>query len=393
MYDEAISLWPENVSFYESRIACLMMIGDYKKALGACRSILLFSKGYGYMVKCYVILGDTFAAQDINRKWKEIESENDIIIECKKQCNELIALEKNATKYYNKSNFQKSLEYVDEASKIAHSSIKWKLLRGECLALLGRFEEANNLAVACMQADPSSADAVYIRALCLYEKDWELGLKYFENVLILDPDHKKTIKRILTLRKFKQKDKIGKKLLEEGKYREASENFSQALEIGPVNSTIIQNLLYNRALANSKAGFVRNAINDCTRVVKNSVLYTKVLRLRAKCHFTMGNFQKCIQDFEELLRIKRSADVETMLKEAKNALRRSQSDNYYDILDVPKNATQGEIRRAYLKLAQIHHPDKHSDASNDDKVEQQEVFKKINAAHEVFSGEKSKQLP
>lgn len=178
--------------------------------------------------------------------------------------------------------------------------------------------------------------------------------------------------------------------MDEGKYREASENFSQALEISPTDSKIIQTLLYNRALANSKTGLIRNAIKDCTRVAKNSLFYTKVLWLRAKCHFTMRNFRKCIEDFEELLRIKKSADVETMLKEAKNALQRSQSDNYYDILDIPRNATQAEIRKAYFKLAQIHHPDKHSDAPNDEKLEQQEIFKKISAAHEVLKDVKKR---
>ena len=32
--------------------------------------------------------------------------------------------------------------------------------------------------------------------------------------------------------------------------------------------------------------------------------------------------------------------------------------NYYEVLDVSRTATQKDIRRAYLELAQIYHPDR-----------------------------------
>jgi ribosomal protein L37AE/L43A len=52
---------------------------------------------------------------------------------------------------------------------------------------------------------------------------------------------------------------------------------------------------------------------------------------------------------------------------------------YYEILEVSRNATQGEIRRAYLKLAKVYHPDVNPDAKAHEK------FKKINEAYEILS--------
>ena len=54
--------------------------------------------------------------------------------------------------------------------------------------------------------------------------------------------------------------------------------------------------------------------------------------------------------------------------------------DYYDILGVPRNADEKEIRQAYRRLARQHHPD-----VNPGDEEAAERFKTINAAYEVLS--------
>lgn len=55
--------------------------------------------------------------------------------------------------------------------------------------------------------------------------------------------------------------------------------------------------------------------------------------------------------------------------------------NYYDILGVKKNASADEIKKAFRKLAQKHHPDAGGD---------EETFKNINEAYEVLSDPEKK---
>lgn len=174
---------------------------------------------------------------------------------------------------------------------------------------------------------------------------------------------------------------------EEENYREARDHFTVALKITPKSYKLIPKLLYNLAFANSKIGNIRSAIRDCTNAMLNKQMFSSFLKLRADCFKAMRNFEKCVEDYENLLKIERSNEVENLLKEAKIALQRSQSDNFYDILDMNKNASKNEIKKAYKKLALIHHPDKHSDASNDEKLEQEEIFKKVNQAHDVLANE------
>ena len=55
--------------------------------------------------------------------------------------------------------------------------------------------------------------------------------------------------------------------------------------------------------------------------------------------------------------------------------------DYYEVLGVPKDATEEQIRKAYKKLALRWHPDKNPD----NKKEAEEKFKEINEAYSVLS--------
>lgn len=53
--------------------------------------------------------------------------------------------------------------------------------------------------------------------------------------------------------------------------------------------------------------------------------------------------------------------------------------DYYEVLGIAKDATQAEIKKAFRKLARIHHPD-----ISKDKSTAEEKFKEINEAYEVL---------
>jgi len=59
----------------------------------------------------------------------------------------------------------------------------------------------------------------------------------------------------------------------------------------------------------------------------------------------------------------------------------------YELLDIPKSSTAGDIKKKYRRLALKYHPDK-----NPDNVEAEEMFKKINQANSILSDEKKRQL-
>src|SRR5437867_162396 len=61
--------------------------------------------------------------------------------------------------------------------------------------------------------------------------------------------------------------------------------------------------------------------------------------------------------------------------------------DYYQVLGVPKNAPQADVKKAYRKLAQQHHPDR-----NRGNKDAEDRFKQISAAYDVLGDpEKRKQ--
>jgi curved DNA-binding protein CbpA len=72
------------------------------------------------------------------------------------------------------------------------------------------------------------------------------------------------------------------------------------------------------------------------------------------------------------------------LKEEKNKMNQQQDNqDLYSILNLPRNATQSQIKTAYRKLALKYHPDRQS--SPEEKEKCTEIFTKIGNAYEVLA--------
>lgn len=71
-------------------------------------------------------------------------------------------------------------------------------------------------------------------------------------------------------------------------------------------------------------------------------------------------------------------------------MKKSKRKDYYKILGVERNATEDEIKKAYRKRALIHHPDRHANAPEAEKKEQEKKFKELGEAYSVLSDQKKK---
>ncbi|KAG4066869.1 hypothetical protein HA402_012936 [Bradysia odoriphaga] len=395
LYSDAITICPETPAYYGNRAACYMMLGDFKSALADSRhSIFLdskFEKSYIRIVKCCLALGDIVGCEQAIKKLQENDPKNLAVNVELENCKQLRALEDKAFSSYNQKDYRTALYHTDGCLKYAPASLKYKLLKAECLVLLGRIGDANDLAVLCMQADSSNAEAVYVRGLCLYYKDnLEKGLIHFERALSLDPDNKNAREMRFKAKNLKEKKELGNELFKTGKLRDAQTAYTEALVIDPTNKDMNSKLFYNRALVNSRLAIYADAVRDCTSALENNPAYLKALILRAKSYNQLEKYEDCVKDYEAALKMERTSEIKNLLKEAKHSLKLSKRKDYYKILGIDKYATDNDIKKAYRKRALVHHPDRHANASDEEKREQERQFKEVGEAYTILSDSQKK---
>lgn len=115
-YAEAISIWPENVSFYKARIECLMENKDFMAAIEDCRAVILIDStyfhAYDYMIQCYLALGDTDSADMEIQKYSETGTKSDIITRHRMKSRDLKRLKENGKVFSKKGEFQVARKYI-----------------------------------------------------------------------------------------------------------------------------------------------------------------------------------------------------------------------------------------------------------------------------------------
>uniref|UniRef100_A0A8W4F8Y5 DnaJ heat shock protein family (Hsp40) member C7 n=1 Tax=Sus scrofa TaxID=9823 RepID=A0A8W4F8Y5_PIG len=285
-YTKAIDMCPKNASYYGNRAATLMMLGRFREALGdAQQSVRLddsFVRGHLREGKCHLSLGNAMAAcrsfQRLELDHKNAQAQQEF-----KNANAVIEYEKIAETDFEKRDFRKVVFCMDRALEFAPACHRFKILKAECLAMLGRYPEAQSVASDILRMDSTNADALYVRGLCLYYEDCiEKAVQFFVQALRMAPDHEKACIACRNAKALKAKKEDGNKAFKEGNYKLAYELYTEALGIDPNNIKTNAKLYCNRGTVNSKLRKLDDAIEDCTHAVKLDDTYIKAYLRRAQ---------------------------------------------------------------------------------------------------------------
>ncbi|KAJ8920970.1 hypothetical protein NQ315_015764 [Exocentrus adspersus] len=395
LYTEAINLCPNAAAYYGNRAACYMMLNKYEEALEDVRKCVQLDpksvRGYIRMAKCSMALGDLMTAEYAIKKVQELQPEGSGIANELKSFEKLKQFEGEAVKAYEKKDFRKVVYCMDRCLDEAPTCTKYKLMKAECLAFLGRYQESQEIANGMLHINKSNADAIYVRGMCLfYEDNIDSALQHFQQVLRLAPDHKKAMDMYKRAKLLKKKKEEGNEAYKLCRFQDACKLYSEALEIDPLNRKTNAKLFFNRATALARLTKTREAISDCTAALNLDDAYLKALLRRAKCYMDLGDFDEAVRDYEKVCKLDKSRENKKLLQDAKFALKKSKRKDYYKILGVGRNAGEDEIKKAYKKRALIHHPDRHVNATEDEKKEQEKKFKEVGEAYGVLSDPKKK---
>lgn len=97
------------------------------------------------------------------------------------------------------------------------------------------------------------------------------------------------------------------------------------------------------------------------------------------------NFEEAIKDFTKAQELAGGQDrqIHEKLTKAQRLLKQSQQKDYYKILDVPRSASERDIKKAFRKQALLWHPDTYRGELTPEEVEKRMAG--LNEAYEVLS--------
>jgi len=148
------------------------MINKYKEAVDDSKTSTSldesFVKGYVREGKCHLCLGDYSSALRCFQRVKELEPSNKTIDVDIQSATAVKLYNESAESAYKSADYRKVIFLMDKALQHATHCSHFLLLKAECMALLGRYQEAQEIANNIASKESTNCDALFVRGMCLY---------------------------------------------------------------------------------------------------------------------------------------------------------------------------------------------------------------------------------
>jgi len=403
LYSQAVRLMPGNATYRINRAAAALMLERAEDALEDCQSAIqaepTLIKAHVRAAKALVMLGKL---SDARRQLETAAAQPTADASVGTELASLGELEaslksaKEALAQQGGAPAREALRLMTGLAQRCPCSEAVACLQMEAL-LRARPEQGAQQVVAesarWLRKASDNPDLLCVRGKGLYRTgQLEAALKHFSEALRQDPDHAASKQMRALLKQLEGAKKAGNEAFAAGRFAEAIERYTEALAIDPENSDVNVTFYTNRATARFKIREYAASIKDCDDALAAAPRHIKALLRRAACKLELEDYQGAIGDYEEAQSLEpEDQTIRQGLRNAKVELKKSQRKDLYKVLGVTKHATDHEIKKAYKKKALECHPDRMTNASDDDKAVAEKRFKEVGEAFEILSDPQKKQ--
>ncbi|KAH6654562.1 hypothetical protein BKA67DRAFT_282937 [Truncatella angustata] len=388
-YSKAVELIPDSATYLSNRAAAYMSNGQYASALEDCsRAVDLDPSNAKFLLRLariYTSLGRPDEALVTFGRIQPPASAKDMA-----PAREMQHHIKAATDALNSgTSGSMVLHALDQAERFlgvgAPKPRKWQLMRGSAYLKMGGVNslgEAQNVAMSLLRYNNSDPEALVLRGRALYAQgDNDKAIQHFRKAISGDPDYRDAVKYLRIVQKLDRMKEEGNTDYKAGRWQAAFDKYTQALEVDPTNRGTNSKLYQNRALCRIKLKQYDEAIADCEKAISLDSSYMKARKTKANALGQAERWEDAVKEWKAIQEMDpEDRNIAKEIRRAELELKKAQRKDYYKILGVSKDASDSEIKKAYRKLAIVHHPDKNQ---NDPSAE--ERFKDIGEAYENLS--------
>jgi len=385
-YSEAIALDPDCAIYYANRAAANMslnetatVVNDLDKAISLDPGYLkAYTRKFNYLIS----IGDLSMAKQVIAQIESVDKDNSEVAKLTDRIRNIKYNENCYEKAISKNEHREALFYMDNLLNLCPLSINLKLKKAESLAYLLRHEDVISIVDGILRKDTTNSDGYFIRGLSyFYQDNLEKAIAHFQQALRWEPEHKKSHLFFKRAKLIKQLKEQGKDAVTKGDLNKAIEHYKEALAVDSSNKLGNAKLYFNLSVVYGKQKKTKEALVEINQAIKLDESYDKAYMKRASLYDDLEMYEESVRDYEFLYKKLKTKETKDSLERAKLLLTRSKRKNYYKILGISKQADTTEIKRAYKKRALEHHPDRHANVNEEERLSQEKKFKDVNEAY------------
>ena len=318
--------------------------------------------------------------------------------------------------------------FISKALKISPSCIRLKLVRGDILARLGKFTQAEKVATDILEKDESHVGANFLKAFSLYHLElMDLAVAALKQTLEHNPSYQRARILLDRVNLLAEKRDAASQAVTKGRLEEAVRLYSEALAVDPGNKRVRLSLLVDRGSLHLRLKRPGLGQRDCDEALRLDQHSAQAEILKARCLMESHQYAEAVSIletnnnkdrqaqqkkkhmaevaarakkldeamklYEEVVALdKKNSKYRQLLKDAKQKHHLASRLDYYKLLGVEKTAETGDMKKAYFKKSREYHPDKHANATEQEKEEFSMKFKQAKEAYEVLSSSERRKV-
>lgn len=225
--------------------------------------------------------------------------------------------------------------------------------------------EALAVADALLSDGVDDQEVHYWRSLALVRlgRHAEAEAQLRQGIGTEERDHTPSKELFETLESLEQLKAQGNRMYRQGRMADAIVVFSEGIGRDPecLDARTVAILHYNRSAAYRKRGEFQKALDDVNTALALHPKWAKALYRRAILLLECGRTAEALTELKIVQRTDPlfHEDLEDWLRRAHNWLAKPRGEpNYYELMQLPMDATADDVRRQHKKLCLLWHPDK-----------------------------------
>jgi len=299
----------------------------------------------------------------------------------------------NARMMAERNNLQQVQLQVGVVLEIAPDCVGARILLAEQQFARKDWNECVGETGKILKVEPGHMRALLLRGRSyFYLNDMELSLRHFREALRFDPEHKETKVEYRKVKNLDKRSKNAEEYMRVGKFRDAISEYEDALRIDQEAREINKKNWLGLCKAQARLGKRKEALQSCDNVLIIDANNYDAVAQKAEIYLVMEDWQAAVNEARKAKDMNnQSREAHALLQRAERALKIASRKDYYKILQIAREATERDIKKAYKRMALQHHPDKARDKGVNEE-EANKKFQDIAEAYEILTDPRKKAI-